>query len=90
MLGLPALLTLLPALLALVEPARAFDYASAIAKHHAPSSSAGTERTGVVPNRYVLEFDNTDDARQVAKRDGQGSVSRTLLPLSSLLEVDKR
>lgn len=67
-LNLPNLLTAI-SLLSLIDPVTAFDYKSAI------QSSNSRGPSGVVPNRYVLEFDNSEDARQVAKRDGSASVS---------------
>jgi hypothetical protein len=78
-LNLPTLLTAI-SLLSLIDPVTAFDYKSAIQS----SNSGGTSRTGVVPNRYVLEFDNSEDARQVAKRDGSASVS---IPSFSVAQV---
>jgi hypothetical protein len=69
-LNFPTLLSAI-SLLSLIDPVTAFDYKSAIQT----SNSGGPSRTGVVPNRYVLEFDNSEDARQVAKRDGSASVS---------------
>ena len=69
-LNFPTLLSAI-SLLSLIDPVTAFDYKSAIQS----ANSRGPLRTGVVPNRYVLEFDNSEDARQVAKRDGSASVS---------------
>jgi hypothetical protein len=74
-LNLPTLLTAI-SLLSLIDPVK--DYKSAIQSSNAKGPS------GVVPNRYVLEFDNSEDARQVAKRDGSASVS---IPSFSVAQV---
>jgi hypothetical protein len=67
-LNLPTLLTAI-SLLSLIDPVKAFDYKSVIQSSNAKGPS------GVVPNRYVVEFDSSEDAKQVAKRDGSASVS---------------
>jgi hypothetical protein len=72
MFNLPTLFTILPVLVSLIDPAAAFDYKSAIQRGRDGPTAA---RTGVIPNRYVLEFDTSEDARQVAKRDRSVSVS---------------
>jgi hypothetical protein len=76
-LNFPTLLTAI-SLFSLIDPVTAFDYKSAIQSSNAKGPS------GVVPNRYVLEFDNSEDARQVAKRDGSASVS---IPSFSVAQV---
>ena len=61
MLSLTSLIPLIPLLSTLVQSVEAFDYRSAI---------QGKTNRGDVPGRYVLEFDTSNDAKQVAKRDG--------------------